>query len=193
MIVVAAVAGSAVVTKQYRAAPPLAVVVRPDAPLAAEPSKPKRPTSMTADGTQPPEPVPAVSDPSSELRWFNRRPVRPARVVWLTVTAYSPDARSCAPFDDGRTATLHSVWTNAMKLVAADTDLYPFGTLMSVPGYDKGRIVPVLDRGAAIRGARLDVLMATHSEARAWGTRELPVVIWEYADGLPADDPREFR
>ena len=30
--------------------------------------------------------------------------------------------------------------------------------MISVPGCDKGRIVPVLDKGGAIKGARLDVL-----------------------------------
>jgi len=41
--------------------------------------------------------------------------------------------------------------------------------MISVPGYDKGRIVPVLDKGGAIKGARLDVLFATHEAARQWG------------------------
>lgn len=130
---------------------------------------------------------------TSETRWFNGRPVRPAKVVWMQVTAYSPGPESCAPFADGKTATLHSVYTNAMKLVAADTSILPFGSLVSVPGYDQQRVVPVLDRGAAIKGMELDVLFPTAKEARQWGVQRLPVVIWEYADGKPADDPRHFR
>ncbi|HRQ71439.1 MAG TPA: 3D domain-containing protein [Phycisphaerales bacterium] len=128
-----------------------------------------------------------------EVRWFNGRPVRPARAVWMTVTAYSPDARSCAPFDDGLTATLHSVETNAMRLVAADTSVFPFGSMLSIPGYDDGQIVPVLDRGSAIKGHRLDVLMPTHKQARSWGVQRLRVVVWEYADGLAPDNPRRLR
>ena len=118
----------------------------------------------------------------SETRWFNGRPVRPARTLWMTVTAYSPDHRSCGKWADGVTASMKSVWTNGMKLVAADTRLLPFGTLLSVPGYDSGRIVPVLDRGGAIKGNRLDVLYPTHSIARKWGVQRLPVTVWEYAD-----------
>lgn len=117
-----------------------------------------------------------------EIRYFNGRPVRPARVIWMTVTAYSPDHRSCGKWADGVTASNKSVWTNAMKLVAADTDLLPFGSLLSVPGYDNGKIVPVLDRGGAIKGARLDVLYPTHQIARRWGVQRLPVTVWEYAD-----------
>jgi 3D (Asp-Asp-Asp) domain-containing protein len=127
------------------------------------------------------------------VRWFNGRPVRPARTMWMTVTGYSPDAASCAPFDDGLTATLHSVHANAMKMVAADTRLLPFGSLLTVPGYDDGHIVPVLDRGGAIKGHKLDLMFPTHSAARQWGRQRVQVTVWEYADGLPADNPRDFR
>ncbi|MEL7471718.1 MAG: 3D domain-containing protein [Planctomycetota bacterium] len=128
-----------------------------------------------------------------DVRWFNGRPVRPSRTIVMTVTAYSPDHRSCGVFADGKTATLHSVWTNGGALVAADTRLLPFGSMLTVPGYDDDRIVPVLDRGGAIKGHRLDVLFPTHREARQWGVRELPVVVWAYADGLPAPNPRTLR
>lgn len=147
------------------------------------------------------EPTPAEADRaermirqvSAETRWFNGRPVRPARVLWMQVTAYSPDARSCGEFADGKTATLHSVETNGGNLVAADTRLLPFGSMLSIEGYDDGQIVPVLDRGGAIKGYHIDLLMDTHQQARRWGDRRLPVVVWEYADGKPADDPRKFR
>lgn len=120
-------------------------------------------------------------------RWFDGRPVRPARTIWMTVTAYSPDARSCAGTDDGITSSLHHVSTNNMKLVAADTRLLPLGSMVSVPGYDSGKIVPVLDRGGAIKGKRLDVLFATHEEARKFGVRRVAVTVWEYADGKGKD------
>ena len=80
-----------------------------------------------------------------------------------------------------------------MKLVAADTRLLPLGSLITVPGYDEGSIVPVLDRGGAIKGHRLDVLYPTHEIAREWGVQKLEITVWEYADGLPADDFRKIR
>ncbi len=130
---------------------------------------------------------------SPEIRFFNGRPVRPAGTMWMTVTAYSPDARSCGQFADGRTATLHSVNTNAHRLVAADPRVLPYGSMVSVPGYDEGRIVPVLDCGGKIKGSRLDVLYPTHEQARRWGVRRLRVTIWEYADGMPPENPRRER
>lgn len=137
--------------------------------------------------------IPVPPSFAASAGWFNGRPIRPARVLWFTVTAYTPGAESCWPSDDGLTATLHSVHTNAGCLVAADTRLLPFGSLVSIDGYDQGRVVPVLDRGGKIQGQRIDVLMDAVEAARAWGVRRIPVVIWEYADGLPPTDPRVAR
>lgn len=97
----------------------------------------------------------------------------------MKVTAYSPDAASCAPFDDGYTATMKSVWTNGMRLVAADPRVLPMRSLVSVPGYADGEIVPVLDKGGRIKGHRLDVLYPTHQRALRWGVQRLPVTVWE--------------
>ena len=133
----------------------------------------------------------ALADDS--LRWFNGRPIKPAEVVVMRVTAYSPDHRSCGEFADGLTATLHHVTTNGGHLVAADPRVLPMGSIISVPGYDEGRVVPVLDKGGAIKGQRLDVLFPTHREALRWGVQDLRVTVWEYADGLPAGNPRHER
>ncbi len=129
----------------------------------------------------------------TSLRWFNGRPARPAKTIWMTVTAYSPDSRSCGDSADGITASLHAVETNAHKLVAADTRILPLGSMISIPGYDSDRIVPVLDRGGAIKGRRLDVLFPTHEAARKWGVKKLPVTVWEYADGKPPESWRRIR
>ena len=102
--------------------------------------------------------------------------------VMMEVTAYSPDARSCGAFADGVTASGYSVETNAGRLVAADTSVLPFGSLVSVPGYHSGQVVPVLDRGGAIKGDRLDLLMPTHEQAMQWGRKRVAVTIWAYAD-----------
>lgn len=134
-----------------------------------------------------------VYAPSTEMRYFNGRLVRPVRSMRMLVTAYSPDAQSCGDSADGITSSIHCVYTNAMKLVAADSDVLPLGSLVSVPGYDAGQIVPVLDRGGAIKGRRLDVLFPTHNAARRWGVKHLDVVVWEYADGLPPTDYRKAR
>lgn len=126
-------------------------------------------------------------------RFFNGRPIRPARTITMKVTAYSPDWRSCGDSADGYTATLHHVTTNGHKMVAADPRILPYGSLLTIPGYDDGNVVPVLDCGGAIKGHRLDVLYPTHERAKQWGVQTLRVTVWEYADGKPLSNPRRYR
>jgi 3D (Asp-Asp-Asp) domain-containing protein len=211
---VACVSGSAIVTKELVSKSGLEPLARVEtaAALSADESFDDAattimdetdatilPVSDGADQVIDPLAQPGASvddrDPNWALdtRWFNGRPIRPARVIWMTVTAYSPDEHSCGDSADGITASLHSVFTNAMKMAAADSRVLPLGSMISVPGYDTGDVVPVLDRGGAIKGNRLDMLYPTHEIAREWGVQKLPVTVWEYADGLPADDFRKIR
>lgn len=131
------------------------------------------------------------ADPA--VRWFNGRPVKPSKTMLMTVTAYSPDARSCGESADGLTATMHSVTTNNAQLIAADPTLLPYGSMLSIPGYASNSIVPVLDCGGAIKGRHIDLLFPTHEQARAWGVRKMKVIVWRYVDGKPADNPRKLR
>ncbi|MEL6329917.1 MAG: 3D domain-containing protein [Planctomycetota bacterium] len=140
-----------------------------------------------------PAPVEAIETFDAGTRWFGDRPVAAAKTVTMTVTAYSPHAASCAPFDDGQTATLHSVITNGGNLVAADPAVLPMGSMLTIPGYASDSIVPVLDKGGAIKGDRLDVLFPTHEAALEWGVRVVEVTVWEYTDGRPAPNPRKIR
>ena len=137
--------------------------------------------------------IPERYETDTSIRYFNGRPVRPVRTIMMTVTAYSPDSRSCGDSADGITASLHDVYTNGFRLVAADTRLLPLGSMIKIPGYAGDQIVPVLDRGGKIKGTRLDVLFPTHEIAVRWGVKKLPVTIWQYADGKPADDWRKIR
>ena len=59
--------------------------------------------------------------------------------------------------------------------IAADTNYYPFGTRMHIPGYGWG---VVEDRGSAIKGPnRIDLYFDSHAEALQWGRRKLPTSI----------------
>ncbi|MEM9414196.1 MAG: 3D domain-containing protein [Planctomycetota bacterium] len=142
--------------------------VQPDAADASHPSQ-TRPAELIVDGE-------VWTGPT-----FDGRPIRPVRTVTMRTTAYSPDERSCGVWADGITASGMSVWTNGMKLAAADPSI-PFGTILTVPGYNDGHPIPVLDRGGAIKGNRLDLLYPTHDIAMQWGVQDLEVVVWEYAD-----------
>ena len=90
----------------------------------------------------------------------------------MIVTAYCPCELCCDNYADGVTASGHIIQPGD-KFVAADPSI-PFGTLLNIPGYG---IVPVLDRGGAIKGNRLDVYFDTHAEALTWGRKRLQILI----------------
>jgi len=89
------------------------------------------------------------------------------------VTAYCPCEKCCGKYADGITASGHRIQPGD-RFVAAPSEI-PFRTLLAIPGYCRGHLVPVLDRGSAIKGNRLDVYFPTHQEALNWGVRYLKV------------------
>jgi len=115
------------------------------------------------------------------------------QAVAMEVTAYSDDKKSTnwkrnwrlqpviasgpnkgKPKKVGITAS----GTRAVKgTIAADTNHYPFGTIMYVPGYGYGRVE---DRGSAIKGPnRLDVFFKKKKQALDWGRRKnVTVTVW---------------
>lgn len=186
---------SAILAKEAESAPPLARViesseVESEAALTLVSSVDA--AAFVADPLALPRVETGPTYPAG-TRFFNGRPIRAIKTVRMRVTAYSPDERSCGDSADGYTATLHHVTTNAHRLVAADPRLLPYGSMVSIAGYDEGRVVPVLDCGGAIKGRRIDVLLPTHEEAIRWGSQWLDVVVWGYADGKPNDNPRKLR
>ena len=57
--------------------------------------------------------------------------------------------------------------------VAADPQVFPFGTRLLIPGYGTG---VVEDVGGAIKGRHIDVWFPSHRTALNWGRRNLKVV-----------------
>ena len=59
--------------------------------------------------------------------------------------------------------------------VAVDTDVFPFGTKMYIPGYGDG---VAADRGTAIIGKIIDIWFPTCAQARAWGRKTLTITVY---------------
>ncbi len=59
--------------------------------------------------------------------------------------------------------------------IAADISVYPFGTVMYIPGYGYGRVEDV---GSAIRGEHIDLYFTSHEKALKWGKKNRKVKIW---------------
>ncbi len=64
--------------------------------------------------------------------------------------------------------------------IAADTSIYPYGTIMHIPGYGYGRVE---DTGGAIKGQHIDLYRPNHWLSRSWGVQKRKVKIW-----LPPDN-----
>ena len=128
--------------------------------VAAVAPRPVEPTPVELLSDTPPAAVAAKGD----------------RTVWMLVTAYCPCPKCCGKHAMGLTASGHPTGDNYGHFVAAPAEL-PFGSHVTVPGYNRGRPVPVYDRGGAIKGSRLDVFFPSHEKAQAWGRRWVAVTI----------------
>lgn len=92
-------------------------------------------------------------------------------------TFYTASCRGCS----GITATGYDVrqteYYEGYRVIAADKSV-PFGTIMRITLEDGTQFDGVvLDRGGAIKGARLDILVASKSEAYRLGRQRASVTI----------------
>ena len=91
---------------------------------------------------------------------------------------YRPVIYRTSPLNDpltffARLLTLR--WGPVDGTIAADTDYYPLGTRMHVPGYGWGRVD---DRGGKIKGPdRIDVYYKSRGEAMRYGRRRVDATV----------------
>jgi len=91
---------------------------------------------------------------------------------WLLRPVYSYGPMKGKPKKVGQTAS----GTQARRgTIAADTRLYPFGTVMYIEGYGYGKVE---DRGGAIKGQHVDLFFRTHGQALEWGRKPVAVKVW---------------
>jgi 3D (Asp-Asp-Asp) domain-containing protein len=118
------------------------------------------------------------------------RGVRPV-IATLEITAYSADAKSCGWKRNWWGRPVYAYGPNKGKpkkvgqtasgirarrgTIAADTSIFPFGTIMYIPGYGYGRVE---DRGGAIKGYHIDVFFRRRKDAPKWGRVKKRVKIW---------------
>ena len=131
---------------------------------------------------QPPFPSDANAKQAGRAAIGEKPSVRPlavnqsqARLACLfRVTAYCPCERCCNKKPSHPAYGITASGTRADHRLVAAPRKFPFGTVMTIPGYGTVRVE---DRGGAIRGDRLDVFFPTHEEALVWGARWLDVDI----------------
>lgn len=93
------------------------------------------------------------------------------RVINVTATAYTPSCAGCS----GITATGINVLANPnAKVISVDPSVIPLGSKVYIEGF--GTYIAA-DTGRAIKGNRIDVLMATERAALQFGRRHLKLTI----------------
>lgn len=88
----------------------------------------------------------------------------------------------CSGITSGGTNVKNTLYhEDGYRIVAADWDYYPKGTLLKIEGFDEVFIVD--DKGGAIKGKyRIDVLMRSKEKANQFGVQELEITILERGD-----------
>jgi 3D (Asp-Asp-Asp) domain-containing protein len=109
------------------------------------------------------------------------------------VTNYIPRSPKYGKFNDGLTATLTRAEPSA-RIVAVDPALIPYGSWVWIEGLGWYRAE---DCGGAIKGFRLDLLVATEKEAMQFGKQERFVIVVppgpKPASDLTAAGPEALR
>ena len=131
----------------------------------------------------------------AEGRFYPPRRARPPKedqpiVVKMKTTSYCHCRRCCSyrwmlVFPYQRVGAFGVRFKNVGKTssgamvrpgtIAADTSIYPYGTIMHVPCYGYG---VVQDTGGAIKGQHIDLYRPNHWFARLWGVRTKQVTVW---------------
>lgn len=91
--------------------------------------------------------------------------------MYVNSTAYTASCNGCS----GNTATGINLKANPnVKVIAVDPSVIPLGTKVYVEGY--GYAVAA-DTGSAIKGNKIDVFFANHSDAYRWGRKSVKIKI----------------
>lgn len=128
-----------------------------------------------------------------DVRWSPLRPPpkTPGREYVVITTGYCPCGACCGwkrnwlgrPVvaygpNQGKSKAVGVTASGTMArpgTLAADTSIFPFGTIIYIPGYGYGRVE---DRGGDIKGYHLDLFYRTHNLAAQHGRVKHRVNVW---------------
>lgn len=108
----------------------------------------------------------------------------------VTATGYTAGVESTGknPNDPqyGITYSGVKVKRDLYSTIAADTHVFPIGTILFIPGYGYG---VVADTGSAIKGNRLDLYYKTVKDVyKQWGKKTLDVYVVEMGNGSISEE-----
>ncbi|HBI03471.1 MAG TPA: hypothetical protein DDY49_05525, partial [Paenibacillaceae bacterium] len=103
----------------------------------------------------------------------------------VIATGYTPGPESTGKNSShpayGITYSGVKVRRDTFSTIAADTRVFPLGTILYIPGYGYGIVT---DTGSAIKGNKIDLFFDTVEDVfREWGKKRLDVYIIEMGKG----------
>lgn len=102
------------------------------------------------------------------------KPVSGGYKMTMNTSAYTAFCTGCSGITASGYNVKNTTTYNGYKIVAAGPQ-FPIGTKMYIPGF--GNAI-VLDRGGAIKGNKLDLLVASNGQAYNWGRKNVTVTIY---------------
>lgn len=99
--------------------------------------------------------------------------------ITVSATAYTANCAGCS----GITATGVDVRKKTPNIIAVDPKVIPLHSQVYIPALKEKFFAE--DTGGAIKGKKIDILVASNSEALRWGRRNIEVIILDN----PAKDP----
>lgn len=133
--------------------------------VAVTPPAPAPPKSQKAN-----KQTPSAVAPKTKVSQ-NTAPVSGGTEMSVTATAYTAYCNGCS----GTTAYGIDLRANPnQKVIAVDPRIIPLGTRVWVEGY--GEAIAG-DTGGAIKGNKIDVFLASHDSAIAWGVKKVKIKV----------------
>lgn len=104
----------------------------------------------------------------------------------MNLSFYGMDCSGCS----GRTASGYKIKSGSIttedgyRIIASDTSILPFHSIVEIT-LSNGEIITgkILDTGGAIKGNKLDILVASEAESAKYGRYDSTVKVISYGDG----------
>ena len=127
--------------------------------------------AQTQTQTQEKAVISQQQEPKAEPKQEVQASVNEEKTLTMTATAYTASCEGCS----GVTANGTDLRANPnAKVIAVDPSIIPLGTKVWVEGY--GEAIAA-DTGGAIKGNKIDLFMASQSDAVNWGRKTVQVKI----------------
>ena len=101
----------------------------------------------------------------------------------ILATAFTSKCKGCSGITASGFNVKNTTLYNGMRIVAMDTNVVPLHSIIQITTKNETFKAIVLDRGGAIKGHRLDLLMSTTTEANNFGVQNVKVTIIKKGKG----------